>query len=195
VVESGALARASADVEGSGPGLPGAWNIQGEVAVEGALGALLAVSPPGISSPWNASAARWGRAKLPKLGWVTFRSSCPLGDGIQSATVSHKGGDWFVSFLVNDQARTPEQHAMPGTAVGVDRGVKVAAVTCRRRVLRGAVHHRRRSRPLLPIQRTNSTKARYVRFRAEEAHLRGIERSGIAIGCSSREGCLLRPHV
>jgi transposase len=28
-----------------------------------------------------------------------------------------------------NQATTPEQHAMPGTVVGVDRGVRVAAVT------------------------------------------------------------------
>jgi putative transposase len=43
--------------------------------------------------------------------------------------VSRKGGRWFVSFLVNDPARTPEQHAMPDTVAGIDRGVKVAAVT------------------------------------------------------------------
>ncbi|MFD5648932.1 RNA-guided endonuclease InsQ/TnpB family protein [Streptomyces sp. NPDC127039] len=44
-------------------------------------------------------------------------------------TVSRKSGHWFVSFLVDDQAVTPEQHVMPNTAVGIDRGVKSAAVT------------------------------------------------------------------
>ncbi|MFF4828979.1 transposase [Streptomyces sp. NPDC001312] len=34
-----------------------------------------------------------------------------------------------MSFLVDDQAVTPAQHAMPGTAVGIDRGVKTAVVT------------------------------------------------------------------
>ncbi|WP_406191429.1 RNA-guided endonuclease TnpB family protein [Streptomyces sp. NBC_01017] len=72
---------------------------------------------------------KWGRGKLPKLGWVTFRWSRPLGGEVWSATVSRRGGHWFVSFLVNDQARTPEQHAMPGTVAGIDRGVKAAAVT------------------------------------------------------------------
>ncbi|MEV7003919.1 transposase [Streptomyces sp. NPDC093982] len=72
---------------------------------------------------------KWGRVKLPKLGWVTFRWSRPPGAGIRSATVSRKGGHWFISFLVNDQATTPAQHSMPDTAVGVDRGVKTAAVT------------------------------------------------------------------
>ncbi|MFF3889332.1 RNA-guided endonuclease InsQ/TnpB family protein [Streptomyces sp. NPDC001914] len=72
---------------------------------------------------------KWGRAKLPKLGWVRFRWSRPLGGEIRSATVSRKSAHWFVSFLVDDGAATPEQHAMPNTAVGIDRGVKVAAVT------------------------------------------------------------------
>ncbi|WP_369394489.1 RNA-guided endonuclease InsQ/TnpB family protein [Streptomyces sp. CG1] len=72
---------------------------------------------------------KWGRAKLPKLGWVTFRWSRPLGGEVKSATLSRKGGHWFVSFLVSTEETTPEQHAMPNTAVGIDRGVKVAAVT------------------------------------------------------------------
>ncbi|MET7702351.1 transposase [Streptomyces sp. NPDC005485] len=72
---------------------------------------------------------KWGRVKLPKLGWVRLRWSRPLGGEIRSATVSRKAGHWFVSFLVDDQAVTPQQHAMPATAVGIDRGVKVAAVT------------------------------------------------------------------
>ncbi|MGW4046957.1 RNA-guided endonuclease InsQ/TnpB family protein [Streptomyces sp. NPDC004721] len=72
---------------------------------------------------------KWGRVRLPKLGWVRFRWSRPLGGEIRSATVSRKGGRWFVSFLVDDQAATPAQHAMPGTAVGIDRGVKTAVVT------------------------------------------------------------------
>lgn len=72
---------------------------------------------------------KWGRAKLPKLGWVKFRWSRPLGGEIRSATVSRKSGHWFVSFLVDDGAVAPDRHAMPGTAVGVDRGVATAATT------------------------------------------------------------------
>nr|WP_235005944.1 transposase [Nocardiopsis sp. JB363] len=68
---------------------------------------------------------KWSRAKLPKLGWVRLRSSRPIGGTIRSATVSRKGGHWFVSFLVEDGQLTPEHH--PGTPVGVDRGVAVAA--------------------------------------------------------------------
>jgi putative transposase len=72
---------------------------------------------------------KWGQVKLPKLGWVRFRWSRRLGGEIRSATVSRRGGQWFVAFLVDDARRTPDKHAMPGTAVGIDRGVTVAAVT------------------------------------------------------------------
>ncbi|NGO73898.1 transposase [Streptomyces sp. SB3404] len=72
---------------------------------------------------------RWGRARLPKLGWVSFRWSRPPGGEIRSATVSRKGRDGFVSFLVDDETTAPERHAMPGTSVGIDRGVQFAAIT------------------------------------------------------------------
>ena len=72
---------------------------------------------------------KWGRVRLPKLGWVRFRWSRPPGGEVRSATVSLKGGRWFVSLLVEDGASTPKRHAMPDTAVGIDRGVATAAVT------------------------------------------------------------------
>ncbi|WP_441249022.1 RNA-guided endonuclease InsQ/TnpB family protein [Kitasatospora sp. McL0602] len=72
---------------------------------------------------------KWGRAKLPKLGWVRFRWSRPLGGVVRSVTVTRQGAHWFVSFLVETGAATPERHAMPDTAVGVDRGVKTFAIT------------------------------------------------------------------
>ena len=70
---------------------------------------------------------KWSRAKLPKLGWVKFRASRPIGGTIRSATLSRKGERWFVSFLIEDGLLTPEHHA--GTPVGVDRGIKVTATT------------------------------------------------------------------
>ncbi len=72
---------------------------------------------------------RWGRVRLPKLGWVRFRWSRAPGGRIRSATVSRRGGHWFVSFLIEDEQRTPACHALPGSVVGIDRGVKVALTT------------------------------------------------------------------
>jgi putative transposase len=70
------------------------------------------------------------QVKLPKLGWVKFRASRSLdGETIRSATLTREGNHWFVSFLIDDGHTTPEVHARPGTAVGVDRGVAVAVAT------------------------------------------------------------------
>ncbi|MEV2277175.1 transposase [Nocardiopsis sp. NPDC049922] len=72
---------------------------------------------------------RWGRLKLPKLGWVRFRwSRAPKGT-IRSATVSRDGAHWYISVLCEDGERTPAEHAVPDSAVGVDRGVAVAVAT------------------------------------------------------------------
>lgn len=73
---------------------------------------------------------RHGRVKLPKLGWVKFRLSRSLdGETIRSATLTREGAHWFLSLLVDDGIETPSGHAVPGTAVGVDRGVVVAVAT------------------------------------------------------------------
>ncbi|MFD1540908.1 RNA-guided endonuclease InsQ/TnpB family protein [Nonomuraea guangzhouensis] len=66
---------------------------------------------------------RWARAKLPKLGWVRFRITRPLGGTVKNATVSRDGQHWYVSFLVEDGVIAPGRHASPGSAVGIDRGV------------------------------------------------------------------------
>jgi putative transposase len=41
-----------------------------------------------------------------------------------SATVSRTAGRWFVSFTVQVDRAIPERHARPGSAIGVDLGVK-----------------------------------------------------------------------
>jgi len=43
---------------------------------------------------------------------------------ILSATVSRTAQRWFVSFTVEVERTIPERHARPGTAIGVDLGVK-----------------------------------------------------------------------
>jgi putative transposase len=73
---------------------------------------------------------RKSAVKLPKLGWVKFRASRSIdGETIRSATLTREGQHWFVSILVEDGVTTPAQHAAPGSAVGVDRGVAVAVAT------------------------------------------------------------------
>ncbi|MCP2320467.1 putative transposase [Nocardia amikacinitolerans] len=68
---------------------------------------------------------RWGRVKLPKFGWIRLRWSRGVGGAVRSATMSWDGVGWYISFLVEDGRTTRDRHAST-TAVGVDRGVRVA---------------------------------------------------------------------
>jgi len=69
---------------------------------------------------------------LPKIGTVrthesTEKLASKLEDGsarILSATVSRTAQRWFVSFKVEVKRGIPERHARPGSAVGIDLGVK-----------------------------------------------------------------------
>lgn len=70
--------------------------------------------------------------KLPKLGTIrTHESTRKLARRLEngtarivSATVSRTAQRWFVSFTVEVERAVPERHARPGSAVGVDLGVK-----------------------------------------------------------------------
>ncbi|MGV9374459.1 RNA-guided endonuclease InsQ/TnpB family protein [Nonomuraea sp. NPDC003707] len=80
---------------------------------------------------------RWARVKLPKLGWVRLRWTRPLGGAVKNATVLCEGQRWFVSFLVDDGIQAPVRHAIPETAIGVDRGVAKIVTTSQ-----GRFHHK-----------------------------------------------------
>ncbi|WP_205650414.1 RNA-guided endonuclease InsQ/TnpB family protein [Actinoplanes solisilvae] len=70
---------------------------------------------------------RWGRVLLPKLGWVRFRWTRPLGGAIRNATVVRDGGRWYVAFCVEDGVAEVPPNGK--SAVGVDLGVAVAVAT------------------------------------------------------------------
>jgi putative transposase len=69
---------------------------------------------------------------LPRLGVIRTHESTRklarrLAAGtarILSATVSRSAGRWFVSFTVQLQRAIPARHARPGSAIGVDLGVR-----------------------------------------------------------------------
>jgi len=69
---------------------------------------------------------------LPRLGILrthedTRKLAAKIAGGsarVLSATVSRTAQRWFVSFTVEEQRDAPQAHARPGTAVGIDLGVK-----------------------------------------------------------------------
>ena len=68
---------------------------------------------------------RFGRVWVPKVGWVRFRLSRPVPEGVKSYRVTRdRAGRWHVAF-----AHVPGPIAGPGdgSVVGIDRGVAVSA--------------------------------------------------------------------
>jgi putative transposase len=71
---------------------------------------------------------RYGQVWIPKVGWVRFRWTRTIPDGIKSFRVTlDRAGGWHVAF-----AAIPEPISGPGdgSVVGVDRGVVVSAALC-----------------------------------------------------------------
>ncbi|MDP5182240.1 RNA-guided endonuclease TnpB family protein [Blastococcus sp. BMG 814] len=83
-----------------------------------------------------------GRVRLAKYGWVRIAAACPQqaklrrllrrgNASLQHITVTrHSDGHWYATITFDRQARVPaEQRTAPdGPVVGVDRGMKTAAV-------------------------------------------------------------------
>ena len=67
----------------------------------------------------------WGEVRVPKVGWVRFRWSRPIPDGVKSLRITRdRAGRWHVAF-----AHIPRPVPAPGNGqvIGVDRGVTVSA--------------------------------------------------------------------
>jgi putative transposase len=73
---------------------------------------------------------------LPRLGTLrTHESTCKLAQRLAvgtarvvSATVSRTAQRWFVSFQVEVRREVPERHPRPGSAIGVDLGVRTLLI-------------------------------------------------------------------
>ncbi|MCP4952338.1 MAG: IS200/IS605 family element transposase accessory protein TnpB [Proteobacteria bacterium] len=68
----------------------------------------------------------WSRIKFPKIGWVKLRLSRPIEGDIRNATVKRDALGWHVSICTT---REIEEQQPIQSAVGIDRGVTVPAMT------------------------------------------------------------------
>jgi IS605 OrfB family transposase len=92
-----------------------------------------------------------GQVKIPKVGWVRFRWSRQVPDGVKSFRVTRdRAGRWHVAF-----AAIPPPIDGPGTGqvVGVDRGVAVSAALSTGELLRVPGLREAEARRLLRLQR------------------------------------------
>lgn len=68
---------------------------------------------------------RFARVWVPKVGWVRFRLSRPIPEGVKSYRVTRdRAGRWHIAF-----AHIPDPIVGPGdgSVIGIDRGVVVSA--------------------------------------------------------------------
>ena len=68
---------------------------------------------------------RWGEVRIPKVGWVRFRWTRPLGGSATNATFTKKADQWHVSFGVAAERPAVAPNGKPGC--GVDFGVACSA--------------------------------------------------------------------
>ncbi|SDI34277.1 Transposase [Actinokineospora alba] len=92
-----------------------------------------------------------GEVRVPKVGWVRFRWSRAVADGVKSYRVTRdRVGRWHVAF-----ALVPDAIAGPGTGavVGVDRGVVVSAALSTGELLNASMLRGPEKARLLRLQR------------------------------------------
>jgi len=127
---------------------------------------------------------RWGRVRLPKIGWVKFRMTRDVRGKMTEATVSLTPLGWHISI----GCKIDEDAVDPGGEVGVDRGVAVPlmlsdgtpytmpeSVACLDRSARKAqrIASRRKrgsKRWIKAIRRVAAVKAKQARVRKHWAH-------------------------
>ncbi|WP_189241122.1 RNA-guided endonuclease InsQ/TnpB family protein, partial [Planomonospora parontospora] len=122
-----------------------------------------------------------GEVKIPKVGWVRFRWSRAVPDGVKSYRITRdSAGRWHVAFAV-----VPEPVPAPGTGEigGVDRGVTVSAAVSTGELLNAPGLRDTETKRLLRLQRKLArakrgsnrrakAKAAIVRLKARETDRR-----------------------
>jgi putative transposase len=85
----------------------------------------LSVPFPGQAVQVRRCSRRWAEVRLPKLGWVRFRLSRPLGGMVRNASIAKDALGWHVSFGVAIAAKPAPPNRLP--SCGVDFGVACSA--------------------------------------------------------------------
>jgi transposase len=93
---------------------------------------------------------KWAQVAVPKVGWVRFRWTRPIGEAKSYRITRDRAGRWHVAFAV-----IPEPIPAPGsgTTVGVDRGVTVSAALSTGETLHCPVPSRAEAACLARLQR------------------------------------------
>jgi putative transposase len=75
--------------------------------------------------------------RIPRLGWINMAEPLRFSGSIQSATISTSGHRWYISIAVQEVDR---ETAVTGESVGIDLGIKDAAILSDGRVFENQKH-------------------------------------------------------
>ncbi|WP_342163445.1 transposase [Methylobacterium sp. SD21] len=139
---------------------------------------------------------KWSLVRLPKIGWMKFRSTKELRGTIKNATVCHKNGVWFISFVSEIEHQTP---APPVATVGIDRGVTTTLAlssgetmalpdSLKKLELRKRLSQRVAARRKRGSKRYRRIHARIARIQAKQARIRRSFHHNAALNISRRFG-------
>ncbi|XVQ09265.1 RNA-guided endonuclease InsQ/TnpB family protein [Spirillospora sp. CA-255316] len=122
---------------------------------------------------------KWAAVLVPKCGWVRFRLSRPVPEGVKSYRVTRdRAGRWHVAFA-HVPPPVPGPGPGDGSVVGVDRGVTVTAALSTGDLLKvpGLTPGERRRLRLLArrLGRARRGSARRARLKAALARLKARE--------------------
>jgi len=116
------------------------------------------------------------RVFLPKLGWIRYRMSRGIEGAIRNATVSLRGGKWYVSIQTQREVDEPVHTSQ--TLVGIDVGISRFATLSTGEVIAPIHSLRQMEQKLAKLQRKlakkkkGSRNARKIKQRIQKCHIR-----------------------
>lgn len=116
------------------------------------------------------------RIKLPKIGWVRMAEEFRYSNAkLQSATIRHKAGKWFVS--ISCDTSLPTRPPCENGAVGIDMGVREHALSTGEmltlpRSYRAAERRLRRAQQSLARKQKGSANRKKAKLKVQKCHER-----------------------
>jgi len=117
-----------------------------------------------------------GRIFLPKLGWMRYRKSRGIEGSIRNATISLRGGKWYVS--VQTQREVDEPIHPSQSVLGIDLGITLLAALSTKEPILPINSFRKMEKKLAHLQRQLAKKkkgshnAQKIKHKIQKCHVR-----------------------
>jgi putative transposase len=140
--------------------------------------------------------AKWAEVRLPKMGWVRFRSTRKIQGKIKNAAINFDGSSWHVSLSCQLDVEVPAPSA---AEVGIDRGVATALAFSNGEMLTlpvslDRIERRKRKAQRVAARRKHGSnrkrraQARVARLQAQQARIRKDFNHRAAVSIAERFG-------